>query len=258
MHRLKYEALRDISVRTAAGAGLSEICQIAVDNAVRIVGVEAGILSLYDASGNQTESFSSGSSGLMPMMRDLHDKLVVMLRNEFSVESLFLTLDRDGQRSLFAYPVIIGGRNIGTLSGVSSGKRNLALEQDFLEAISSQIALALAVLSKEREPSGDLKKAKTEAIVETAVTINHEINNPLTAVLGNVQLLLVDRDKFDERTQKKLLAIEEAALRIKEVTGKLMKTVEPRVTEYTSGIKMVDIDGTGTDSDEEESKDTEE
>ena len=30
--------------------------------------------------------------------------------------------------------------------------------------------------------------------------------------------------------------------RIKEVTGRLMKTVEPAVTEYTSGVKMVDID----------------
>ncbi len=243
--KLKYEALRDIAVRAVNGDDIGEISRKAVENAVEIIGVQAGSLTLYDSVGQGTKTVSSGSDEYLPIMQELEQKLISMLRHDFSVESLFVTLDRNGPHSLFSYPLVIGGKSIGAISGVKRGRRNLSVEQEFIEAISSQLALAFFTLKPVKDiADGDIKKAKTEAIIQTAVTLNHEINNPLTAVLGNVQLLLINRDRLDAKTVKMLESIESAALRIKEVTGRLMKAVEPAVTEYAAGVKMVDIEKT--------------
>jgi K+-sensing histidine kinase KdpD len=248
--RLKYEALRDVAVSAAEGADLEQICTQALEAAVRIVGVMAGAVTLYDSKGKPTQKYFSGADEYVPLMQELQQKLIAVLRLDFSVENMFLTLNRDGKQSLFSYPLVIGGKNLGTISGVTPGERNLSAEEEFIEGISSQLALALSIGGDGGASVPDLKKAKADAVVETAVTINHEINNPLTAVLGNTQLLLVDRDKLDARTIKMLEGIETAALRIKEVTGKLMRMVEPKITEYTNGINMVDIDGSSTEENE--------
>lgn len=245
--RLKYEALRDVAVSAAEGVDLEQICTQALEAAVRIVGVMAGSVTLYDSAGKQTQEYFSGADEHKPLMQELQRKLIAVLRFDFSVENMFLTLNRDGKQSLFSYPLVIGGKNLGTISGVTPGDRNLSAEQEFIEAISSQLALALSIGGDNKASAPDLKKAKTDAIVETAVTINHEINNPLTAVLGNTQLLLVDRDKLDDKTIRMLEGIETAALRIKDVTSKLMRMVEPRITEYTNGINMVDINESSTE-----------
>ena len=73
--------------------------------------------------------------------------------------------------------------------------------------------------------------------------MNHEINNPLTAVLGNIQLLLMRGENLDDETIRKLKVVEESAIRIKEVTQKLMNISNDNVTEYTSGSKMIDLSG---------------
>lgn len=244
-YRRKYEALRRIAVKTAKDGDFTSACQAALDDSLEILDIEAGAITLMNAEGETTSHFDSGSEDFVPLMNDMEEKLILMLRSDFEVDSLFLTFNRNGKHSLFSYPLAVGDQNLGTISGITTGERNLSVEEDFIEAVSSQLALALRDSGVKVTGSGEeLKKARTEAIIETAVTINHEINNPLTAVLGNVQLLLVDREKIDPAVLRKLEAIESAALRIKDVTGRLMKTVEPSVTEYVNGIKMVDINKT--------------
>jgi len=82
---------------------------------------------------------------------------------------------------------------------------------------------------------------KMQSIVETAVTINHEINNPLMAILGNTQLLLLKSASLEPELVEKLKLIEQSCLRIQKVTQKLMAMAEPKATVYTNGRRMVDI-----------------
>ena len=82
---------------------------------------------------------------------------------------------------------------------------------------------------------------KMQSIVETAVTINHEINNPLMAILGNTQLLLLKSESLEPELLEKLKLIEQSCLRIQKVTQKLMAMAEPKATFYTNGRRMVDI-----------------
>jgi two-component system NtrC family sensor kinase len=87
-----------------------------------------------------------------------------------------------------------------------------------------------------------VKGERVAAILETAVAINHEINNPLTAVLGNTQLLLLQKDKLPDDVITKINTIEKSALRIRQVTQKLMTIVEPITTNYTANLDMLDIE----------------
>lgn len=51
--------------------------------------------------------------------------------------------------------------------------------------------------------------------------IQHQINNPLAVVLGNVQFLLLKRDQLDDKLVKRLRVIEKAALKISEMNQQL-------------------------------------
>ncbi len=87
-----------------------------------------------------------------------------------------------------------------------------------------------------------VKGEKISSILETAVAINHEVNNPLTAILGNTQLLLLNKDNLPSDIVNKIITIEKSALRIRQVTQKLMSVVEPITTSYTESLEMLDID----------------
>ncbi len=87
-----------------------------------------------------------------------------------------------------------------------------------------------------------VKSERVAAISETAVTVNHEINNPLTAILGNTQLLLMARDTLPKDAIVKLQTIEKSAMQIRETTAKLMSIIEPVKSSYASGLDMIDIE----------------
>ena len=50
--------------------------------------------------------------------------------------------------------------------------------------------------------------------------VRHEINNALTAVLGNTQILLL-RENLDEKSRVRIEKIEEQAKRIRELAAEL-------------------------------------
>ena len=53
-----------------------------------------------------------------------------------------------------------------------------------------------------------IEKERLAALMETTAAINHEINNPLTPILGNVQLILAEGDRLDPDIRMKLEIIE--------------------------------------------------
>jgi PAS domain S-box-containing protein len=79
------------------------------------------------------------------------------------------------------------------------------------------------------------------AIIETAVAVNHEINNPLVPILGNAQFLLQDESVVDEEVRRRLRSIVHNALRIRDITQKLANIRHPVTKEYLRGTRMLDI-----------------
>jgi signal transduction histidine kinase len=141
-------------------------------------------------------------------------------------------------------PLLHKNKPFGAVVGLQQGKRTIIAEDVFLEALSSVLAISYAAQSKggtDAVSQDLLDKERLAAIIETAVTVNHEVNNPLTAILGNVQLLLLKREDLDEELKNKLRTIEASAMKIKDVTQRLMRLTTPRTVEYSDGTKMVDI-----------------
>jgi PAS domain S-box-containing protein len=83
---------------------------------------------------------------------------------------------------------------------------------------------------------------RVTAVVETAVAVNHAINNPLVPILGNAQFLLQDERLTDEDIRRRLRVIVKNALRIRDITQKLANIQHPVTKEYLKGTRMLDIE----------------
>lgn len=92
-----------------------------------------------------------------------------------------------------------------------------------------------------RAAEAELARARWLAgIGETTIALEHEINNPLSALLGHAELLLMDRTlSADQREQ--LQVVREQAARIAEVVRRLAKLKNPQSVEYLSGARMLDL-----------------
>jgi PAS domain S-box-containing protein len=90
-----------------------------------------------------------------------------------------------------------------------------------------------------------LEAERLSALSEIAAGLNHAINNPLCAILGNTQLLLMDRERLDPAAIRKLRSIEREISRIKKIAEHLPGITRPRVKDYVGGRRMLDLDGVG-------------
>jgi DNA-binding response OmpR family regulator len=77
-------------------------------------------------------------------------------------------------------------------------------------------------------------------IGETTIAIEHEINNPLSALLGHAELLLMDEGMTAEQVES-LRIIQEQAQRIADVVRRLARLKNPQSVEYLSGSRMLDL-----------------
>ena len=81
-----------------------------------------------------------------------------------------------------------------------------------------------------------------KAIIEMACTIGHKINNPLSSLLISVknietELLELDQNKFAED----ISIITQSIDRIKTLTESLTGLEQPKLIDYSSGSKMIDL-----------------
>jgi DNA-binding response OmpR family regulator len=92
-----------------------------------------------------------------------------------------------------------------------------------------------------RTAEAELARARWLAgIGETTIALEHEINNPLSALLGNAELLLMEDGLSDEQRQQ-VEVIREQAARIADVVRRLARLKNPRSVEYLSGSNMLDL-----------------
>jgi signal transduction histidine kinase len=62
-------------------------------------------------------------------------------------------------------------------------------------------------------------EAKMDEVADLITRVRHEINNPLTGVLGQAQLLL--REDLSEKAKKRAETIEALAIRIRDIVAQL-------------------------------------
>lgn len=103
-----------------------------------------------------------------------------------------------------------------------SHKRNTAINSDEGAAHNG----AAAESSPERKDSEEKLReliadyeTRIDETAEVIARVRHELNNPLTGVLGQAQLLL--REELDEKTRKRVQTIEQLAIRLRDIVGQL-------------------------------------
>lgn len=87
-------------------------------------------------------------------------------------------------------------------------------------------------------------KERQALVGQLAITLNHEVNNPLTAILGTAQLALANK-AIDPSMVRYLKMVENNALRIADVTRRLRELEAIHLTEYLKdGPLMLDLHAT--------------
>lgn len=236
------------SIGPRPGIALSEILTQGLEN-LKQMGVEA-ILGINPNRPNEAEWVESQSVRQIKLSQDAADFLLSNTKLEEAtaknrIISILPTTQQFGRlvKARFASG---GGEIICIFAGkfandevIFSKFRGYLADYDQPSGY-SQLAEAFKRLKEDHKLI--VKGERIAAILETAVAVNHEVNNPLTAVLGNAQLLLLQKDKLPEDIVAKIMVIEKSALRIRQVTQKLMAIVEPVTTSYVDGLNMLDID----------------
>lgn len=92
-----------------------------------------------------------------------------------------------------------------------------------------------------REAEEQLRAARFhQGVGQATVGLQHEINNPLTGLLGTAELLLLDTEARGGSTED-IRTIIEQAHRIRELVRRLGDLRSPQSVEYTPGKQMVDL-----------------
>jgi len=86
-----------------------------------------------------------------------------------------------------------------------------------------------------------LASERLAGIGQVAVAVRHEVNNALTAIVAESQILSEAKDGLTEEHRTTARSIKNAALRIAEDLRKLTNLADAPVTEYTKGVNMLDL-----------------
>jgi CheY-like chemotaxis protein len=120
----------------------------------------------------------------------------------------------------------------GALEVLALTVHDRRLEQALQRAIAT-VHLRLRLLDDE----------KRRVVNQLAVSVNHEINNPLTGLMGTAELLLLENKKLDEKTRRDLKLILAQCRRIQEVTTCLKNLNHIRTVPYGTHDQMIDLVG---------------
>jgi CheY-like chemotaxis protein len=101
----------------------------------------------------------------------------------------------------------------------------------------------LAKLNEELKKAQDklIRREKEAAVVEMAGAASHELNQPLTAIMGNLQLVMAKLPQGDplvEKLEKVMAQVE----RMVDLVKKIGQITRYRTKRYAENIQIVDID----------------
>ncbi|MCP4569738.1 MAG: hypothetical protein GY841_19330 [FCB group bacterium] len=254
---LKYQALADAVLAAVGGAGIEKVAEKALDSAVAGLNLAAGALILWDDTGAiRVESVVADQDDNRRLLLDLEKNLLTVLRRDHKLNAAYMELGGKNPRSVFSLPIEASGRQLGALIGITveTIKLNDLADEETQKFLRSLAALLTLVPGNEEKE----KAIRYEAIDELAVGVNHMINNPLTPLIGNLDLLNKEKENLPESVQRKLTVIEDSANQIREITARLMNAAEAPSIEYINGKKMIDLTAGGEkqdSSDDEEKED---
>jgi DNA-binding response OmpR family regulator len=118
------------------------------------------------------------------------------------------------------------------------------------ESLRARLAIAARRLADDaarRLAEAELARARWLAgIGEMTIALQHEINNPLSALISHAELALLDAADRGERNEQ-IETILQQAQRIAEVVKRIGALRNPMSVEYLPGTSMIDLGNPGAD-----------
>ena len=152
--------------------------------------------------------------------------------------------ERDPERGTFIL-VITGRDTPEDLTAVlDAGADDYITKPATAEHLRARLTIAerrIALDSARRAAEGELHRARWRAgIGETAIALQHEINNPLSALLGHAELLRMEMQDRGEESEQLEIVLQQAR-RIADVVKRIAKLRNPKTVEYIQGATMLDL-----------------
>ena len=88
-----------------------------------------------------------------------------------------------------------------------------------------------------------IESERLAAIGALVVTISHEINNPLTGIIGHCQIMLMNRDKIPEEFIPRIESVLRLAERIAGIVSKISNLKKASTKPYLGEVEMLDLGG---------------
>jgi PAS domain S-box-containing protein len=116
---------------------------------------------------------------------------------------------------------------------------SLAPVIDAQDALSGSVAVLADLTEKNRAAADRFQKEKLEGVLETAGAVCHELNQPLQALSGYIELMAM---KFSGHESTPYLEkITTQIGRMREITDKLQGITRYETTDYSGQTKIIDI-----------------
>jgi signal transduction histidine kinase/DNA-binding response OmpR family regulator len=254
-----FRILRAITRALSLSLDVDEMLRIALDALTRVTGHETS--SLHLLSEDRTTLRLLGDRGLSPELREANRVLpvgqgvigwvaatgeTVHMTNVASCPELLpsarTVVEREGICGFVCVPLQRRGRVLGTLSlGRRSPEPFTDAEIALLEAAANQISLALdnaRLYSETRSQLEELKQAETHLVEgerlstvgKLAAGLVHEINNPLTVILGQAELVMAELADSTRGRERVRIIVQETS-RAARLLQQVLQLAHPRPPE---------------------------
>jgi GAF domain-containing protein len=168
--------------------------------------------------------------------------------------------DQHDLRSFIGLPLTVGEELVGVLNfGHSRPDAFLDVEADLLQILGNQIALLLRnldLVARLRAGNRELRERnerlrqmqarlveseRIKAVADLVAAMNHEINNPLTIISGQAELLGLHLGDRDALAAGKLEIIAQQVRRLGRVLSLLASLRHTTSAPYPGGLSMLDL-----------------
>ncbi len=143
-------------------------------------------------------------------------------------------------------PLYTGKKVYGTITiSMNTAQEDFTQEDEFyMNLIAEHTSISIENIklkeSLEKVQKKMIEHEKFEAITKLAVSVNHEINNPLCAISLNIEIL--KRRLTNQENLKIISIIENNIEKIYKTTNKIGQLKKITTMEYIPGIDMIDIE----------------